>query len=137
MFFKSTSGRTFMSYFIWLLHLWGWRIWIHSSNNNDTKLELCCLHLITPHICSYRTKDQLLSLFSFNFPDLLKWDFECRLRTMNILPAVDHALSSKNTRNLLVNSFCCWRGHRILLFSQMSRMLDILQDYMEYRGEYD
>uniref|UniRef100_A0A8D3DGV8 Chromodomain-helicase-DNA-binding protein 1-like n=1 Tax=Scophthalmus maximus TaxID=52904 RepID=A0A8D3DGV8_SCOMX len=25
-------------------------------------------------------------------------------------------------------------GHRILLFSQMSRMLDILQDYMEYRG---
>lgn len=26
------------------------------------------------------------------------------------------------------------RGHRILLFSQMTRMLDILQDYMEYRG---
>ncbi|XP_044054660.1 chromodomain-helicase-DNA-binding protein 1-like isoform X3 [Siniperca chuatsi] len=25
-------------------------------------------------------------------------------------------------------------GHRILLFSQMTRMLDILQDYMEYRG---
>ncbi|XP_030059898.1 chromodomain-helicase-DNA-binding protein 1-like isoform X2 [Microcaecilia unicolor] len=25
-------------------------------------------------------------------------------------------------------------GHRVLLFSQMSRMLDILQDYMEYKG---
>uniref|UniRef100_A0A3Q2FEC1 Chromodomain helicase DNA binding protein 1-like n=1 Tax=Cyprinodon variegatus TaxID=28743 RepID=A0A3Q2FEC1_CYPVA len=25
-------------------------------------------------------------------------------------------------------------GHRVLLFSQMKRMLDILQDYMEYRG---
>ncbi|CAK6956184.1 chromodomain-helicase-DNA-binding protein 1-like [Scomber scombrus] len=25
-------------------------------------------------------------------------------------------------------------GHRILLFSQMTRMLDIIQDYMEYRG---
>lgn len=25
-------------------------------------------------------------------------------------------------------------GHRVLLFSQMRRMLDILQDYMEYRG---
>ncbi|XP_059197836.1 chromodomain-helicase-DNA-binding protein 1-like [Centropristis striata] len=25
-------------------------------------------------------------------------------------------------------------GHRVLLFSQMTRMLDILQDYMEYRG---
>lgn len=30
---------------------------------------------------------------------------------------------------------CWWRGHRVLLFSQMTRMLDILQDYMEYRGE--
>uniref|UniRef100_A0A672LLX8 Chromodomain-helicase-DNA-binding protein 1-like n=1 Tax=Sinocyclocheilus grahami TaxID=75366 RepID=A0A672LLX8_SINGR len=26
------------------------------------------------------------------------------------------------------------RGHRVLLFSQMTRMLDILQDYLEYRG---
>uniref|UniRef100_A0A3B3D6C5 Chromodomain helicase DNA binding protein 1-like n=1 Tax=Oryzias melastigma TaxID=30732 RepID=A0A3B3D6C5_ORYME len=26
------------------------------------------------------------------------------------------------------------KGHRVLLFSQMTRMLDILQDYMEYRG---
>ncbi|KAM9831363.1 chromodomain-helicase-DNA-binding protein 1-like [Neosynchiropus ocellatus] len=25
-------------------------------------------------------------------------------------------------------------GHRVLLFSQLTRMLDILQDYMEYRG---
>ncbi|KAI1899825.1 hypothetical protein AGOR_G00065750 [Albula goreensis] len=28
-----------------------------------------------------------------------------------------------------------WKGgHRVLLFSQMTRVLDILQDYMEYRG---
>ncbi|XP_037014775.2 chromodomain-helicase-DNA-binding protein 1-like isoform X1 [Artibeus jamaicensis] len=26
------------------------------------------------------------------------------------------------------------RGHRVLLFSQMTQMLDILQDYMDYRG---
>uniref|UniRef100_A0A4W3K6Y3 Chromodomain helicase DNA binding protein 1-like n=1 Tax=Callorhinchus milii TaxID=7868 RepID=A0A4W3K6Y3_CALMI len=26
------------------------------------------------------------------------------------------------------------RNHRVLLFSQMTRMLDVLQDYMEYRG---
>lgn len=28
----------------------------------------------------------------------------------------------------------CFRGHRVLLFSQFTRLLDILQDYMEYRG---
>lgn len=27
------------------------------------------------------------------------------------------------------------RGHRVLLFSQMTQMLDILQDYMDYRGD--
>ncbi len=26
------------------------------------------------------------------------------------------------------------RGHKVLLFSQMTRMLDILQDYLGYRG---
>uniref|UniRef100_A0A3Q2QM69 Chromodomain helicase DNA binding protein 1-like n=1 Tax=Fundulus heteroclitus TaxID=8078 RepID=A0A3Q2QM69_FUNHE len=31
-------------------------------------------------------------------------------------------------------SFLQKGGHRVLLFSQMKRMLDILQDYMEYRG---
>lgn len=25
-------------------------------------------------------------------------------------------------------------GHRVLLFSQMTQLLDILQDYMDYRG---
>lgn len=25
-------------------------------------------------------------------------------------------------------------GHRVLLFSQMTKLLDILQDYMDYRG---
>ena len=29
---------------------------------------------------------------------------------------------------------CLSRGHRVLLFSQLTRMLDIVQDYMEYRG---
>lgn len=27
------------------------------------------------------------------------------------------------------------RGHRVLMFSQMTRMLDIIQDYLGYRGE--
>ncbi len=26
------------------------------------------------------------------------------------------------------------RGHRVLMFSQMTRMLDIIQDYLGYRG---
>ncbi|XP_063056998.1 chromodomain-helicase-DNA-binding protein 1-like isoform X2 [Engraulis encrasicolus] len=31
-------------------------------------------------------------------------------------------------------AYLCTEGHRVLLFSQMTRMLDILQDYLEYRG---
>lgn len=31
--------------------------------------------------------------------------------------------------------FLLARGHRVLLFSQMTHMLDILQDYMDYRGD--
>ena len=27
------------------------------------------------------------------------------------------------------------RGHKVLLFSQMTRMLDVLQDYLGYRGQ--
>ena len=27
-------------------------------------------------------------------------------------------------------------GHKVLLFSQMTRMLDVLQDYLGYRGKY-
>ena len=26
------------------------------------------------------------------------------------------------------------QGHRVLLFSQMTRVLDVLQDYLTYRG---
>ena len=26
-------------------------------------------------------------------------------------------------------------GHRVLIFSQMTRMLDIIQDYLGYRGD--
>ncbi|KAL2089498.1 hypothetical protein ACEWY4_014186 [Coilia grayii] len=38
---------------------------------------------------------------------------------------------------LLLDSILAYlykEGHRVLLFSQMTRMLDILQDYLEYRG---
>jgi len=27
-------------------------------------------------------------------------------------------------------------GHKVLLFSQMTRVLDIIQDYLGYRGQY-
>lgn len=27
------------------------------------------------------------------------------------------------------------RGHKVLIFSQMTHMLDILQDYLHYRGK--
>ena len=29
------------------------------------------------------------------------------------------------------------KGHKVLLFSQMTRMLDILQDYLGYRGQWN
>ena len=29
------------------------------------------------------------------------------------------------------------RGHKVLMFSQMTRMLDIIQDYLGYRGIWD
>ena len=32
--------------------------------------------------------------------------------------------------------YCNFRGHKVLMFSQMSRMLDIIQDYLGYRGNY-
>ncbi|ELV11677.1 Chromodomain-helicase-DNA-binding protein 1-like protein [Tupaia chinensis] len=45
----------------------------------------------------------------------------------------DHLIEASGKLHLLdklLNS----RGHRVLLFSQMTQMLDILQDYMDYRG---
>ncbi|MGH0142092.1 UNVERIFIED_CONTAM: hypothetical protein FKN15_023028 [Acipenser sinensis] len=48
----------------------------------------------------------------------------------------DHLIEASGKLHLLdtMLSFLHDRGHRVLLFSQMTRMLDILQDYMEYRG---
>ncbi|MBN3288763.1 CHD1L protein, partial [Polyodon spathula] len=48
----------------------------------------------------------------------------------------DHLIEASGKLHLLdtMLSFLNDRGHRVLLFSQMTRMLDILQDYMEYRG---
>ncbi|XP_072369573.1 chromodomain-helicase-DNA-binding protein 1-like isoform X1 [Scyliorhinus torazame] len=48
----------------------------------------------------------------------------------------DHLVEGSGKLHLLdkLLAFLHPRGHRVLLFSQMTRMLDILQDYMEYRG---
>ncbi|XP_055500999.1 chromodomain-helicase-DNA-binding protein 1-like [Leucoraja erinacea] len=48
----------------------------------------------------------------------------------------DHLVEASGKLHLLdtLLAFLHPRGHRVLLFSQMTRMLDILQDYMEYRG---
>ncbi|KAJ7993577.1 hypothetical protein DPEC_G00273840 [Dallia pectoralis] len=48
----------------------------------------------------------------------------------------EHLIEASGKLILLDNilSTLYQRGHRVLLFSQMTRMLDILQDYMEYRG---
>ncbi|XP_069744831.1 chromodomain-helicase-DNA-binding protein 1-like isoform X2 [Narcine bancroftii] len=48
----------------------------------------------------------------------------------------DHLIEASGKLDLLdkLLAFLHSRGHRVLLFSQMTRMLDILQDYMEYRG---
>ncbi|KAK6486794.1 chromodomain-helicase-DNA-binding protein 1-like [Huso huso] len=48
----------------------------------------------------------------------------------------DHLIEASGKLHLLdtMLSFLHDRGHRVLLFSQMTRMLDVLQDYMEYRG---
>ncbi|XP_059506199.1 chromodomain-helicase-DNA-binding protein 1-like isoform X5 [Stegostoma tigrinum] len=48
----------------------------------------------------------------------------------------DHLVEASGKLHLLdkLLAFLQPRGHRVLLFSQMARMLDILQDYMEYKG---
>nr|XP_044994147.1 chromodomain-helicase-DNA-binding protein 1-like isoform X2 [Jaculus jaculus] len=48
----------------------------------------------------------------------------------------DHLIEASGKLRLLdqLLAFLYSRGHRVLLFSQMTQMLDILQDYMDYRG---
>ncbi|XP_072500692.1 chromodomain-helicase-DNA-binding protein 1-like isoform X1 [Notamacropus eugenii] len=48
----------------------------------------------------------------------------------------DHLIEASGKLHLLdkLLSFLYARDHRVLLFSQMTHMLDILQDYMDYRG---
>ncbi|RLV99065.1 hypothetical protein DV515_00010278 [Chloebia gouldiae] len=48
----------------------------------------------------------------------------------------DHILEASGKMCLLdkLLSFLYAGGHRVLLFSQMTQLLDILQDYMDYRG---
>lgn len=48
----------------------------------------------------------------------------------------DHLIEASGKLHLLdkLLAFLRPRGHRVLLFSQMTQMLDILQDYMDYRG---
>ncbi|KAK2493956.1 hypothetical protein MC885_013317 [Smutsia gigantea] len=48
----------------------------------------------------------------------------------------DHLIEASGKLHLLDKLLACLysRGHRVLLFSQMTQMLDILQDYMDYRG---
>ncbi|XP_014121854.2 chromodomain-helicase-DNA-binding protein 1-like isoform X1 [Zonotrichia albicollis] len=48
----------------------------------------------------------------------------------------DHVVEASGKMCLLdkLLSFLYTGGHRVLLFSQMTQLLDILQDYMDYRG---
>nr|XP_040136151.1 chromodomain-helicase-DNA-binding protein 1-like isoform X2 [Ictidomys tridecemlineatus] len=48
----------------------------------------------------------------------------------------DHLIEASGKLHLLdkLLAFLHSRGHRVLLFSQMTQMLDILQDYMDYKG---
>ncbi|XP_047640806.1 chromodomain-helicase-DNA-binding protein 1-like isoform X2 [Phacochoerus africanus] len=48
----------------------------------------------------------------------------------------DHLIEASGKLHLLdkLLAFLYSKGHRVLLFSQMTQMLDILQDYMDYRG---
>ncbi|XP_038613641.1 chromodomain-helicase-DNA-binding protein 1-like isoform X1 [Tachyglossus aculeatus] len=48
----------------------------------------------------------------------------------------DHLVEASGKLHLLdkLLAFLYAGGHRVLLFSQMTRMLDVLQDYMDYRG---
>ncbi|XP_054419257.1 chromodomain-helicase-DNA-binding protein 1-like [Pteronotus mesoamericanus] len=48
----------------------------------------------------------------------------------------EHLIEASGKLHLLdkLLAYLYSRGHRILLYSQMTQMLDILQDYMDYRG---
>ncbi|XP_007459440.1 PREDICTED: chromodomain-helicase-DNA-binding protein 1-like isoform X4 [Lipotes vexillifer] len=45
-----------------------------------------------------------------------------------------HLIEASGKLHLLDKLLAFLEGHRVLLFSQMTQMLDILQDYMDYRG---
>ena len=66
--------------------------------------------------------------------------------SMNTLPAGvepepfelgEHLVDSSSKLHLLdkLLGFLWQQGHKVLLFSQMTRMLDILQDYLGFRGK--
>ena len=48
----------------------------------------------------------------------------------------DHLVEASGKLHLLdqMLTFLYQNGHKVLLFSQMTHMLDILQDYLGYRG---
>ncbi|KAM4807012.1 chromodomain-helicase-DNA-binding protein 1-like isoform X2 [Urocitellus parryii] len=93
---------------------------------------------------------ELYSLLSFVEPDLFSKeqmeDFVERYRDIEkesksgVEPEPfevgDHLIEASGKLHLLdkLLAFLHSRGHRVLLFSQMTQMLDILQDYMDYKG---
>ena len=67
----------------------------------------------------------------------VRW--KCSFSRTGKLYVIDKLLAHLKQR--YINDFvvcviwCLWsRGHRVLMFSQMTRVLDILQDYLGYRG---
>ena len=67
------------------------------------------------------------------------WTLEECIRPMNTAPLQQSCLLLYATGKLrLIDKLLHHlkpRGHRVLIFSQMTRMLDIMQDYLGYRGE--
>lgn len=75
------------------------------------------------------------SFISFHFP---LTDDICHLLKESCLLLTSYCSTSSFSKyvtlTLCIDASLC-SGHRVLMFSQMTRMLDILQDYLGYRGK--
>ncbi|EPY89992.1 hypothetical protein CB1_000061027 [Camelus ferus] len=84
------------------------------------------LHLLDKLLAFLYSKGFLMCYVGYEMPPAPCFS-EVTLLEFSANPAVDE-------RDFTASQMCVLWGHRVLLFSQMTQMLDILQDYMDYRG---
>ena len=97
------------------------------------------VHVICPVICTYHL---YMSSVHVICPVICTCHLSCRLcLSLGVEPEpfqLGEHLVEASGKLVLIDHLLTYLkagGHKVLLFSQMTRMLDILQDYLGYRGE--